>query len=244
VSVSPSCSSNAAGDILKRNPLIADKRLMSNADELAKLDALRESGVLSQEEFDGEKAKLLAGRVPALAAVGSAPVSPPTAVLQTTSEPLALHATRISNNGAALGLRTCPDCQHEVSEFALACPQCARPFVLGPEFCPYCHKPTAKKVQGVFGSEGLITVVLLCLGIIPGAIYYFDVTRYPYCTTCNRRIRKRVDAHEPEMARSNSANSESSWNQCLVCGLFGVSCSCRGGPTLPIRGRANRKNGL
>ena len=34
---------------------------MSKADELAKLDALRQSGVLSQEEFDAEKAKLLGG---------------------------------------------------------------------------------------------------------------------------------------------------------------------------------------
>jgi hypothetical protein len=40
---------------------------MSKADELAKLDALRQSGVLSQEEFDAEKAKLLAGILPALA---------------------------------------------------------------------------------------------------------------------------------------------------------------------------------
>jgi len=31
----------------------------SKADELAKLDALRQSGVLSQAEFDAEKAKLL-----------------------------------------------------------------------------------------------------------------------------------------------------------------------------------------
>jgi hypothetical protein len=31
----------------------------SKADELTKLDALRQSGVLSQEEFDAEKAKLL-----------------------------------------------------------------------------------------------------------------------------------------------------------------------------------------
>ena len=34
---------------------------MSTADELVKLDALRQSGVLSQEEFNAEKAKLLAG---------------------------------------------------------------------------------------------------------------------------------------------------------------------------------------
>ena len=43
---------------------------MSTADELAKLDALRKSGVLTQGEFDAEKAKLLAG-VPSSAASGS-----------------------------------------------------------------------------------------------------------------------------------------------------------------------------
>ncbi|MGD0043629.1 MAG: DUF929 family protein, partial [Isosphaeraceae bacterium] len=34
---------------------------MSTADELSKLDSLRQTGVLTQEEFDGEKAKLLRG---------------------------------------------------------------------------------------------------------------------------------------------------------------------------------------
>ena len=43
---------------------------MSNADELAKLDALRKSGVLTQEEFETEKAKLLGGASP-LAESGS-----------------------------------------------------------------------------------------------------------------------------------------------------------------------------
>jgi len=37
---------------------------MSTADELAKLDALRKSGVLTPEEFDAEKARLLATPLP------------------------------------------------------------------------------------------------------------------------------------------------------------------------------------
>ena len=46
---------------------------MSIADELAKFDALRQSGVLTQEEFDAEKARLLAEAVnPAAAASGMA----------------------------------------------------------------------------------------------------------------------------------------------------------------------------
>jgi hypothetical protein len=36
---------------------------MSKADELVKLDALRLSGVLSQAEFDAEKARLLGPRL-------------------------------------------------------------------------------------------------------------------------------------------------------------------------------------
>jgi hypothetical protein len=37
---------------------------VTRADELVKLDALRKSGVLTQEEFDAEKANLLAGSIP------------------------------------------------------------------------------------------------------------------------------------------------------------------------------------
>jgi hypothetical protein len=36
----------------------------SKADELVKLDALRQSGVLSQAEFDAEKAKVLGAPFP------------------------------------------------------------------------------------------------------------------------------------------------------------------------------------
>jgi hypothetical protein len=46
---------------------------MSEADEFAKLDALRKSGVLTQEEFDVEKAKLLAGLLPAAESISPQP---------------------------------------------------------------------------------------------------------------------------------------------------------------------------
>lgn len=127
-------------------------------------------------------------------------------------------------------LRPCPDCGKEVSLSALTCPQCGHPFaVAGAQVCPYCHKPTARKVQGVFGSESLKAILLLCLGIVPGAIYYFDVTRYPYCTTCKRRIRKRVDARSPAPARTTAPPT-----QCTRCGLFGSACTCPAGPTVPL----------
>ena len=37
---------------------------MSKADELVKLDALRKSGILTEQEFDAEKAKLLGAPLP------------------------------------------------------------------------------------------------------------------------------------------------------------------------------------
>jgi len=48
----PGCRLDASPDRFERKG-------MSTADELAKLDALRQSGVLTQEEFDAEKAELL-----------------------------------------------------------------------------------------------------------------------------------------------------------------------------------------
>ena len=50
-----------------------DRRDMSKADELVKLDSLRTSGALTQKEFDAEKAKLFAGILPALASNESRP---------------------------------------------------------------------------------------------------------------------------------------------------------------------------
>ena len=53
----------------------AERRVMSRADELVKLDALRQSGALTQEEFDREKARLLAEPMnPAPAVVAMSPV--------------------------------------------------------------------------------------------------------------------------------------------------------------------------
>ena len=56
------------GSVLPAAGWYADESgVNSKADELVKLDALRQSGVLSQAEFDAEKAKVL-----------GAPLSPPT----------------------------------------------------------------------------------------------------------------------------------------------------------------------
>jgi hypothetical protein len=45
-----------------------ERTMMSNADELAKLDALRRSGALFQEEFELEKGKLLGTPLPSVSA--------------------------------------------------------------------------------------------------------------------------------------------------------------------------------
>lgn len=55
--------------------------------------------------------------------------------------------------------------------------------------CTYCHKPTLAKAQGVYGKEILINLLLLLPGLIPGAIYYFDTSRHPRCSSCRRRVR-------------------------------------------------------
>jgi len=49
-----------AGIAAVREPAVIQQTAVSVADELTKLAALRDRGVLSQEEFDGEKASLLA----------------------------------------------------------------------------------------------------------------------------------------------------------------------------------------
>jgi hypothetical protein len=49
-------------------------------------------------------------------------------------------------------------------------------------------------VHGVYGSEQLALFALILLGFLPGVIYYFDRTRYPYCGSCHKRIRKPVGA--------------------------------------------------
>jgi RNA polymerase subunit RPABC4/transcription elongation factor Spt4 len=91
-------------------------------------------------------------------------------------------------------LQACPECDHEVSESALACPNCAHPFaVAGAQVCPYCQKPTLMKMQGLYGAkEILIALVLLAFFIIPGLAYYFDVSKQPRCSNCKRRVSKPV----------------------------------------------------
>jgi hypothetical protein len=82
---------------------------MSTADELLKLDALRKSGVLTQEEFDAEKAKLLAGISPSV---------------ESGSSHTQVLAPSTCANGHAMSVEhaVCPDCGAPRAEPAVGSP--------------------------------------------------------------------------------------------------------------------------
>lgn len=90
-----------------------------------------------------------------------------------------------------MALKSCPECSHQVSESALACPACGHPFaVAGAQVCPYCQQPTLIKMQGLYGGKEIcIGLVLFALFILPGLAYYFDVSKQPRCSNCLRRVK-------------------------------------------------------
>lgn len=46
-----------------------------------------------------------------------------------------------------------------------------------------------ERVKGLRGArENTAGLILFALFLVPGLAYYFDRTRYPYCTSCNRRV--------------------------------------------------------
>ena len=95
----------------------------------------------------------------------------------------------------------CTDCQKQVSSEAPACPNCGRPLKTIPAQavqdggqgpgrpCPYCGVRAVAKVRGLQGGgEVMLCLVLLCLFIIPGVIYYVWVESIPFCSGCGRRV--------------------------------------------------------
>lgn len=100
-------------------------------------------------------------------------------------------APRKDNNGN-MPLITCPDCQHEMSTEAAACPGCGRPKKQpGAGVCPYCGSHNVGKARGLQGAgEVLLGLLLLALGIIPGVIYYIVTEAKPYCSGCGRRVKR------------------------------------------------------
>lgn len=97
-----------------------------------------------------------------------------------------------------MALTTCPDCEHQISTSAAACPQCGRPMQSAkPEGaagdgCPHCGSThSVARVAGLHGgSEVLICVLLVFFFLIPGVIYYIVQEAVPYCASCGRRVTK------------------------------------------------------
>ncbi|MEW5918038.1 MAG: LITAF-like zinc ribbon domain-containing protein [Gemmatimonadota bacterium] len=56
--------------------------------------------------------------------------------------------------------------------------------------CPHCGSQAIGKVRGLQGvGEVLIAMILLCLFIVPGVLYYVYQESVPYCSGCGRRVR-------------------------------------------------------
>jgi hypothetical protein len=99
-----------------------------------------------------------------------------------------------------MALTTCPDCNNSVSTSAASCPHCGCPIAaqpvqhaatdpVGGRRCPHCKSHQVGKVRGMQGvGEVLVCMALLCLGLIPGIIYYIHRESLPYCSGCGRRV--------------------------------------------------------
>jgi hypothetical protein len=171
-------------------------------DEPAKLAQLRDAGDLTTAEFEEQKAAATLRTRPAPRPTTSGrPVDrnarPNPSVQAAAASSRLGRATARTNSPAPHAdrrlLRKCPACGHDVSRAAPACPGCGHPFIAAPTpgttECPFCHGE-ARQLQGVYGAEILALLVLVLLGLIPGLIYYFDITRYPYCARCRKRVKK------------------------------------------------------
>jgi DNA-directed RNA polymerase subunit RPC12/RpoP len=110
----------------------------------------------------------------------------------------------LTGGGIEVALVACPDCQKQVSSEAPACPNCGRPLKAMPvqamegaghglgRACPYCGARAVGKVRGLQGGgEVLAGMVLFCLCVIPGVVYYVYMESIPYCSGCGRRVHAR-----------------------------------------------------
>ena len=85
------------------------------------------------------------------------------------------------------------------TENASICPECGRPIktsaaqpsIAGGRRCPYCKACSVGKARGLQGiGEVSLVILLFCMGILPGIIYYVYIESVPYCSSCGRRVRK------------------------------------------------------
>jgi predicted RNA-binding Zn-ribbon protein involved in translation (DUF1610 family) len=92
-----------------------------------------------------------------------------------------------------MALERCPDCGEQVSSSAPACPHCGRPIAVSGARCPFCHASGVGRVRGLQGPlEVLGGIVLLLAFIVPGIVYYIVMESIPYCTSCGRRVPRRL----------------------------------------------------
>lgn len=91
---------------------------VSVADELGKLAGLLERGLLTQQEFDAQKARLLGVPLPAVAAPPPEPSAPSASPAVTRMEPMGV----------------CPNCSTMVARAALECPKCKADFGPGSDW--------------------------------------------------------------------------------------------------------------
>lgn len=84
----------------------------------------------------------------------------------------------------------CADCGSYVSPQASVCPTCGRPTGRPVRaICPHCGVAAIGPGRGVQGAEEtLTTLLLLCVLLIPGVIYYCSKDNKPYCFSCKRRV--------------------------------------------------------
>lgn len=98
----------------------------------------------------------------------------------------------------SMALIKCRDCGRDVSTSATACPNCGCPIQgcapartqapNGPT-CPHCGSHSVGRVRGLQGfGEFLVCLVLLCVFLLPGVIYYIYIESVPYCSGCGRRV--------------------------------------------------------
>ena len=126
--------------------------------------------------------------------------APPAKPVQRVPEVQALH-TSADRRAQPQRLVACPDCAHNVSPAAAACPNCGRPLnattvpstttpgAVG-HTCPYCRSGQVGKIRGLQGvGEVAVAFLLTLLFLIPGIIYYIYIESVPYCSGCGRRVR-------------------------------------------------------
>ena len=97
--------------------------------------------------------------------------------------------------------RDCPYCGEQIMARAIKCKHCGE-FLDGrpkqQEFvapqpegrgCPYCGAHGVGKVRGLQGGgEVILAIILLCMFLIPGIIYYIYMESVPYCSSCGNRV--------------------------------------------------------